>query len=55
VGDHLKVDLAMLANTAGELRELAGKFAGVSRFGDDSSAAIGHPRVIDALDEFATN
>jgi hypothetical protein len=55
MGDHLKVDLAMLADTAGELRGLVAEFNGVSQFGDDSSGAVGHPRVIDALDEFAGN
>jgi hypothetical protein len=55
VGEHLKVDLAMLASTAGELRDLVSKFNGTARFGDGSSGAVAHPRVIDALDEFASN
>jgi hypothetical protein len=55
MGDHLKVDMGMLADTAGELRGLVSEFNGVGRFGDDSSSAVGHPSVIDALDEFAGN
>lgn len=55
MGDHLKVDLGMLADTAGELRGLVSEFNGVARFGDDSSSAVGHPSVVDALDEFAGN
>jgi hypothetical protein len=55
MGDHLKVDMGMLADTAGELRGLVSEFNGVSRFGEDSGSAVGHPSVIDALDEFASN
>ena len=54
MSDHLKVDLTMLAGTAEELRGLADEFESASRFAS-AYADVGHPRVLDALDEFANN
>lgn len=55
MGDRLRVDLDLLSSTATELRGLASEFKGASRTVDGARGAVGHDRVVDALEEFADN
>jgi hypothetical protein len=50
-----RVDLALLADTAGELRGLASQFTQVSARRADSISMVGHPSVVAALDDFGRN
>ena len=55
MGNRLKVDLDALADTAGELRNLADEFRRAAQTGDLARHAVGHDRVADALGTFTGN
>lgn len=50
---RMRVDLGLLDMTAADLKGLSGEFSDAADFADP--AVIGHPRMVDALEEFATN
>ncbi len=55
MGGRLRVDLDALSSTATELRGLATEFKGASKTVDAARGAVGHERVVEALEEFADN
>jgi hypothetical protein len=55
VGDHLKVDLALLQETASALDHLKSEFEHSGDIVDDHGGAVGSDELRDALHDFATN
>lgn len=53
MSDRLRVDLSLLDATAAELKGLSLEFGDTADYTDP--AVIGHPKMADALEEFATN
>jgi hypothetical protein len=55
VGDHLRVDLALLQETASALDQLKSEFERSGDIADDQGASVGADDLRDALHDFATN
>jgi hypothetical protein len=55
VGDHLRVDLGLLQETASALGQLKSEFEHSGDIADDQGASVGAGDLRDALHDFATN
>jgi hypothetical protein len=55
VGDHLKVDLALLDETAEALDHLRAEFANASQIADSYRGVLGSGEIADAVDSFVDN
>lgn len=55
MGDHLRVDLALLEDTADALGELRAEFADASQIAEAHRGVLGSGEIADAVDSFADN